>query len=238
MASAKSTAMSPSKETLGDESANKASSLRPLEHAIDLLGARWTLILIRHLLTDQHGFQELRDRTGITPRLLSVRLSELISHGFVEKVPFGNRARYTLTDFGKSVEPIVREMALWWLQHALPRFGPDLGADPATVFEAVSYLIQRNQATDVGARYDLRLTVREDGAWAVNFTDGSNQESPKRQATQDAVAESITDAVEPQRSEDTERLTETRVDARPVATDAGARGSIVWHPKPYRPDHS
>jgi DNA-binding HxlR family transcriptional regulator len=226
----------PATETSGDTPEHDAAGLRPVERALDLLGARWTLILIRHLLAGPHGFQELRERTGITPRLLSVRLSEMIAQGFVEKVPFGNRARYTLTDFGKSVEPVVREIALWWLQHAMPRSGSHQGATPAAVFEAISYLIQRDRTTDADTRYDLRLTVREDGGWAVEFTDASNHENSARQAAQDTVAESIPKALENKGGEEAERLTETRPDVRPAATDAAARGSIVWHPKPYRPD--
>ena len=230
------TKKAPIAEASSDAPGYNAAGLNPIERALDLIGARWTLILIRHLLAGPHGFQDLRERTGITPRLLSVRLTEMIQQGFVEKVPFGNRARYTLTDFGKSLEPVVREMALWWLRHAMPRFGPHEGANPSSVFEAISYLLQRDRATDANSRYDLRLTVREGGGYTVEFSDASKQEASARQPTQDVVAEMNPDDAETKGSEDAEGLTETRPDVRPAATEAGTRGSIVWHPKPYRPD--
>ncbi len=229
------------KPSAADESTEalefNASGLRPVERALDLIGAKWTLIIIRHLLANPHGFQELRDSTGITPRLLSVRLTEMIEVGFVEKLPKGKRAHYTLTEFGRSLEPVVRELALWWLRHAMPRFGPHQGANPATVFEAVSYLLQRSQAADAGTRYDLRMTVGEDGGWAVEFTDGSRPENvASRELAHDVVAGVSSESEEPEDRTHAERLPDNRPGARRAATTAGGTGSVVWHPKPYRPD--
>ncbi|MGE3594602.1 MAG: winged helix-turn-helix transcriptional regulator [Dehalococcoidia bacterium] len=226
------TSPSTTDEELADETSDlaaedNASGLRPVERALELIGARWTLILIRHLLAGPHGFQELRDRTGITPRLLSVRLTEMIEQGFVKKVPYGNRARYALTDFGKTLEPIVRELALWWLRHAMPRFGPHQGANPSTVFEAISYLLRRDQLNDADTSYDLRLTVREDGGWTVDFTDAPKQKDDSRQTLLAGAPDQI--------SED---RTVREIDAvqQPAvvpATAGDTRGGIVWHPMPY-----
>ena len=43
----------------------------PVARALDVIGDRWSLVLVRHLLLGPKGFQELRVRTGIAPRVLS-----------------------------------------------------------------------------------------------------------------------------------------------------------------------
>jgi DNA-binding HxlR family transcriptional regulator len=45
----------------------------PVARALDLIGDKWTLVLVRHLLSGPVGFQHLRVRTGITARVLSAR---------------------------------------------------------------------------------------------------------------------------------------------------------------------
>ena len=52
----------------------------PVARALDLIGDKWTLVLVRHLLVGPVGFQHLRVRTGITARVLSARLRQLVSH--------------------------------------------------------------------------------------------------------------------------------------------------------------
>ncbi len=87
----------------------------PVGRALDLIGERWTLVLVRHLLGGPRGFQELRHRSGITPRVLSTRLRQLRDRGFVEAVEAGSRSHYALTERGQSLAPIVREIARWWV---------------------------------------------------------------------------------------------------------------------------
>ena len=55
----------------------------PVGRALDVIGDRWTLVLVRHLLGGPLGFQELRARSGIAPRVLSARLRALTKRGFV-----------------------------------------------------------------------------------------------------------------------------------------------------------
>ena len=87
----------------------------PVARALEVIGDRWTLVLVRQLLGGSKGFQELRMRTGITPRVLSGRLRQLASDGFVEREGDGARAHYRLTDRGRSLEPIVASIALLFL---------------------------------------------------------------------------------------------------------------------------
>ena len=51
----------------------------PVGRALDVVGDRWTLVLVRQLLVGPKGFQELRKTTGIAPRVLSGRLRQLVT---------------------------------------------------------------------------------------------------------------------------------------------------------------
>ena len=88
----------------------------PVARALDAIGDRWSLVLVRHLMLGAKGFQELRMRTGIAPRVLSGRLKGLIEHGFVESLE-GARAGYAVTELGRSLEPIVASIARWYTRH-------------------------------------------------------------------------------------------------------------------------
>ena len=56
----------------------------PVARALDRIGDKWTLVLVRHLLGGPVGFQHLRARTGITARVLSARLRQLTAAGLVQ----------------------------------------------------------------------------------------------------------------------------------------------------------
>ena len=93
--------------SFGEEgSGGKAEILRPAQifdpvaRALDVIGDRWSLVLVRQLLARPKGFQELRVRTGIAPKVLSSRLRQLRSDGFVETEPQGNRSIYRATEKG------------------------------------------------------------------------------------------------------------------------------------------
>ena len=87
----------------------------PVARALEIIGDRWTLVLVRQLLIAPRGFQELRQRTGIAPRVLSSRLRQLTSDGFVEQVQQGTRSHYAATEHGRSLEPIIASIARWWV---------------------------------------------------------------------------------------------------------------------------
>ena len=66
----------------------------PVARALDVMGDRWTLVLVRHLLGGPCGFQELRVRSGIAARVLAGRLRDLTRRGFIETAANGGRPRY------------------------------------------------------------------------------------------------------------------------------------------------
>lgn len=145
----------------------------PVGRALDLIGERWTLVLVRHLLGGPRGFQELRTRTGIAPRVLSTRLRQLIERGFVTQVATGSRSPYALTPYGESLEPIVQEIARWWVLHEMEQMGPFRETSPASVVEALPFMVNREHARGAVCTYELRLTGEGGGVWTVSIQDGT-----------------------------------------------------------------
>jgi DNA-binding HxlR family transcriptional regulator len=85
-------------------------SPKPVESALDLLGRRWALRLVWELRRSTLTFSELRERTGISPSVLSARLGELIEGGVLEQD--GGR-RYRLSGRGRELARILYELNRW-----------------------------------------------------------------------------------------------------------------------------
>ncbi len=144
----------------------------PVGRAMDLIGDRWTLVLVRHLLAGPRGFQELRRRAGIAPRMLTTRLGQLTERGFIEAIKVGKRSHYQLTEFGQTLEPIVRSIALWWVRNAMDGSGRYRETAPATVMESLPFLLKAERAKGVHLVYEVRLTGKGAGVWTVTIDDG------------------------------------------------------------------
>jgi len=93
----------------------------PIARSLDLLGDRWTLLVLRELLFGEQRFSELRaELVGISPTLLTERLEALSDSGLIstrELPPPAARTVYAVTPRGREVAPILQSMA---------RFGMDL----------------------------------------------------------------------------------------------------------------
>jgi DNA-binding HxlR family transcriptional regulator len=148
----------------------------PVGRALDLLGDRWTLVLVRHLLGGPRGFQELRVRTGIAPRVLSARLRQLADGGFVEAVVDERRPAYALTTRGHTLEPIVASVARWWVLHAMEAIVADSGGFTETsaqsILESLPFLLREDHAGDVELTFEIRLGGPGGGVWTVRIVKG------------------------------------------------------------------
>jgi len=87
---------------------------RPVEGVLDLLGRRWALRLIWELRRSTLTFSEIRERTGISPSVLSTRLGELARAGVVEQDP---ARRYRLSGRGRELARVLYELNRW-AEHA------------------------------------------------------------------------------------------------------------------------
>jgi DNA-binding HxlR family transcriptional regulator len=83
---------------------------RPVESVLDLLGRRWALRLVWELRRSALSFSELRERTGISPSVLSARLRELAEAGVVERI---DGRRYRLGGRGRELARILYDLNRW-----------------------------------------------------------------------------------------------------------------------------
>ena len=128
--------------------------------ALERVGDRWTLLVIRDLLTGPKRFTDLMDRLGgITPKTLSLRLRELEDAGLVaaDREPGRREVFYRLTPAGADLEPVIDALAWWGLRHEWrqPRAGEPLHAEH--LLRTVTQAIERTGDGHEPARWHFRL---------------------------------------------------------------------------------
>lgn len=93
----------------------------PVARTLDLVGDRWTMLIIRDLFLGRRRFNEiLGSSPGMPPKLLSQRLKFLIENGFVKREVYSEfppRSEYALTERGRSLFPIVKALGEWGLEN-------------------------------------------------------------------------------------------------------------------------
>ncbi len=93
----------------------------PIACSLDLLGERWTLLIVRELLKGAKRFNELQEiLEGIPPNTLSGRLRLLEEHGVVQRSVVEERpprAEYSLTPAGQELWLPLRALGLWGTRH-------------------------------------------------------------------------------------------------------------------------
>ena len=101
----------------------------PVAHALDLVGERWALLVVRELMHGPKRYTDLAEHLpGIGTNILASRLRDLEACGVVTKrtlpPPAASRV-YELTDYGRSLKTVMRELALWGARS----LGPPTSAD-------------------------------------------------------------------------------------------------------------
>lgn len=86
--------------------------------AVELIGERWALLIVRDLLVGPRRYTDLKQGLPRIPtNILSTRLKELQEGGVVRRVPLMNCGLvYELTDYGRELEPIVMALGRWGFQ--------------------------------------------------------------------------------------------------------------------------
>ena len=99
--------------------------LAPVAQALEIVGDRWTVLILLELLRGFLRFAELRRRVfGIAPNILSHRLKRLQRHGIVERRFYSEhppRAEYTLTRRGHELGVVAGALAVWGRKHLSDR---------------------------------------------------------------------------------------------------------------------
>ena len=139
--------------------------------SLERVGDRWSLLVIRDLLTGAKRFTDLMDRLGgITPKTLSQRLRELEDSGIVtaDREPGRREVWYGLTPAGADLRPVLDALSRWGLQHAWRR---PLDGEP---LHAEHLLRSATQAIGLAAddHEPARWHFRLDGADYLAENDG------------------------------------------------------------------
>ena len=97
----------------------------PVEAALDMIGGKWKTMIVALLLNKTMRFNELqRSLKTITHRVLTAQLKDLEECGLVHREVFPEvppRVEYSLTDLGKTLQPVIEQLKSWGERYALLR---------------------------------------------------------------------------------------------------------------------
>ena len=179
-----------------------------IARALDLVGERWALLVVRELLLGPKRFTDLRaGLPHVGPDILAQRLRELEQAGVVRRgklpPPAGARV-YELTDRGRGLEPVVLALGRWGSQAPLQAEHGELGADALVL--ALKTLFDPARADGMaGSAFELRLGEE---VFAVRV--GDRHLDASRGAAPDSVAT--------------------------IATTPGVLQAVLWHGRSSRAD--
>src|SRR3982751_2704818 len=141
-----------------------------LAHAMELLGERWAMLVVRELAYGPRRFSELKsDLPGISANVLTQRLTELEARGIVRKTklpPPASVQVYEATPWGLEAVPIIASLGRWAARS--PLHDPTLPMSHVSLLMSLQTLISPDLADGLDARIGFRLgevgyvaTIRE-----------------------------------------------------------------------------
>jgi len=133
--------------------------------ALEAIGDRWTMLVIRDAFHGARRFEELQDRLGIARNVLSDRLARLVGDGILEKRLYQDRPpryEYELTAKGIDLFPVLVSLMLWGDRHV-----PDPGGPPVVIVHR-----------DCGGRIDEHLLCDRCGEPITALTAEARQPAP------------------------------------------------------------
>jgi DNA-binding HxlR family transcriptional regulator len=122
-----------------------------IARALDLVGERWALLIVRELVFGAKRFSELRaGLPDASPNVLSQRLRELEAAGVLQR----RKALYELTDWGRELHPILLQLGRWGARSAQRSKG---ALSVSSLMVALEATFVPAQAAELQACYELRL---------------------------------------------------------------------------------
>jgi DNA-binding HxlR family transcriptional regulator len=97
-----------------------------IQGTLDVIGDRWTLLILRDIFRGVRRFSQLEDNLGIAKNLLASRLSKLVAADIVTKIPYQDkpiRHEYFLTQKGRDLSPSLVALMRWgdrWCNDGTP----------------------------------------------------------------------------------------------------------------------
>ena len=140
--------------------------------ALDVVGERWTLLIVRDLLTGPKRFKDLLGGLpGIGTNLLTARLKDLEGYGVVHRAtlppPAGSKV-YELTELGRSLEPAIAALGRWGLEF-LDTPGQEDDLRPAWAMVAMRSALKQEAARGLQETYEFRI---DEEAFHLRVKDG------------------------------------------------------------------
>jgi len=167
-----------------------------LARAAEIIGERWTLLILRELLLAPMRFGDLAARLdGVSPALLTGRLNELIENGVVRRAtlpaPF-NAQVYELTEVGRAIQPAIHELIRWGGRFLFPMRDDD-SFEPDWVLLGLDAIARRTPTP--ACRIGLRIPhpngaaafVIEGGAEGTRLSKGELKEGAMIEARFDVL---------------------------------------------------
>ena len=123
-------------------------------HALELIGERWTLLVLRELMLGARRFSELRaDLPGLSANVLTQRLAELEQRGLVRRrtlAPPASAQVYEATEWGLEAEPVIQALGRWAARSAL--HDPTLPISGVSILLSFRTMIDEKRARKVDAK--------------------------------------------------------------------------------------
>ena len=142
-----------------------------LAHAMELVGERWAMLVLRELAYGPRRFSELKtDLQGISANVLTQRLTELESRGLVRKTklpPPASVQVYEATSWGLEVVPLIASLGKWAARS--PRHNPELRMSHVSVVMSFQTLISPERARGLNAKVGFRFG---DAAYLTTIANG------------------------------------------------------------------
>jgi DNA-binding HxlR family transcriptional regulator len=148
--------------------------------ALEVVGERWSLLIVRDVLLGVRRFDEMQANLGIARNVLQTRLTRLLEQGVLEKRLYQERPRryeYRLTEKGLDLWPAIVALMNWGDLHAAPQAGPPVLLEHKGCGGAVD---EHRTCRDCGARLSVRDVRALPGP-------GASAEHPLRRRTQHAA---------------------------------------------------
>ncbi|HUZ75992.1 MAG TPA: winged helix-turn-helix transcriptional regulator [Chloroflexota bacterium] len=147
----------------------------PIARTLDLLGDKWTLLIVRELLRDRRRFRDIEaGLPGIPPNLLSYRLKALEAAGLVTREYFREmppRVEYLLTREGRSLDSVLDELASWGADHLMQGEVPCDDVDLDLYFLHLPRFFCPDPTLGLNTTVAVELTGAGGGEWYVELTD-------------------------------------------------------------------
>lgn len=92
----------------------------PVARTVDLIGDRWSMLIVRDAMDGARAFTDFQQRTGIARNILTDRLHRLVGRGILDRqtAPSGRRQTYALTAAGRDLFTVIVALRQWGERHA------------------------------------------------------------------------------------------------------------------------